>query len=197
MISYGIWLSDNLRRASISDRVEQANVLLAASANAISAPLWNFDIAHVEHALTALKFDPDFVAAWVTDPVGEEVATFGLRTEINSPEIIYLNAIIEHNSADGTEELGQLHYIISKARLDLVVWQSTVTHSLVSGGVLLLILGILYVILLGIARPLKLLRDGIIQLSNGDLEKPVLVPHNLLEIDMMADAIRRVPAKCT
>ncbi|MCR9236329.1 MAG: EAL domain-containing protein [Alphaproteobacteria bacterium] len=189
MISYGIWLSDNLRRASISDRVEQANVLLAASANAISAPLWNFDIAHVEHALTALKFDPDFVAAWVTDPVGEEVASVGQRTEVNSPEFIYLSAIIEHNSADGTEELGQLHYIISKARLDLVVWQSTVTHSLVSGCVLLLILGILYLISLGIARPLRLLRDGIIQLSNGDLEQPVLVPHNLSEISLMADAI--------
>ena len=167
---------------------EKAKIKVALQANAIARPMWDFEIEQVQKLVEALADDADFQAAWVTDPMGSDIANFGeLSTTENVLEISE-DIVIE----DGGElqNIGKLHLQLTLQNLQETQNKQILATILIGAALLILLLSIIYLILRTLTGPINAMTKSMGELAEGNLQLDIPALHRMDEIGRMAGAVQ-------
>jgi methyl-accepting chemotaxis protein len=186
ILAAGYWQFQSTQKASLQDR---AKLVTALQADALSGPMWNFDMAAAKGIIASLKQDPDFRYGVIRETNGNVAAEIGTAPP-ESADVTRIEQPITHTDGDSTEKLGTLTLTLSHERLN-----ATLQNTLLAGlGALILLIGCVVTGILFslrvLTRPLNRMTTVMGELSNGNtaIEVPARERHD--EIGGMARAVQ-------
>jgi methyl-accepting chemotaxis protein len=186
VLTAGYFQFQGTQTASLQDR---ARLVTHLQAEALSDPLWNYNLDAAETVLASLKQDPDFSYGVIRDKKGEVLAEAGTAPN-DVADVTRIQQPIMHGNGDSAEKLGTLTLTLSHARLN-----ETLNTTLLGGLVALVVLigcvvvGIM-VSLRMLTRPLNRMTTVMGELSEGNTDIAVPARERHDEIGGMARAVQ-------
>jgi len=186
VLAAGYWQFQQTQTASLQDRAE---LVTALQADALSDPLWNYNLDAAKALLASLKQDPDFRYGVIRDKKGEVLAEAGVAPP-EGADATRIEQPIMHGEGDSAERLGTLTLTLSHARLNAAL-QTTLLGGLVA---LVVLIGCVVAGILGslrmLTRPLSRMTAVMGELANGNTEIDVPARERHDEIGGMARAVQ-------
>jgi diguanylate cyclase (GGDEF)-like protein/PAS domain S-box-containing protein len=96
------------------ETVEHAQIVLAANAQALGKPLWDFDNESVKQLAATIASDPAIIAVKVTEAANNASTSFTSTPNALQADTISLSAPIDYHSPDGIRRVGSLTVSIAK-----------------------------------------------------------------------------------
>ncbi|MBU1611070.1 MAG: response regulator [Proteobacteria bacterium] len=170
---------------SLTQRLEN---IVNVKAEALSKPLWNFDLDYVGLSLESLLLDSDIKGAVVLDEHGKELKSIGTTTEEES--IFFVPAVhrdILFNTFQGKSHVGELLLYPSTDRI-----RATLQENLIRALLLLTMLLIIFVglVMLGYRRTIGIPLDRFSRAIRLADEKQIRLPVNWESPDELGQVIK-------
>ena len=166
---------------------ERARLLAINQTRSLAAPIWDYDDAQIEAALSALSQDPDFVSARILDEEG--VPTNQLEKRPAAAEDLVVIERIEHPTPEGPAWLGNLELVLSTERMNDAQMRAALWHASVLITLMVAVLVSIYFSFSRISGPLTELINIIDDLTRGDNQVAVPATERDDEIGGIAKAI--------
>ena len=180
------WQFQRAQTGSLHDR---ATLVTGLQANALSDPLWNYNMDAAKGLLASLKQDPDFRYGVVRDTKGKVLAKAGTQPS-EGADVTRITQPIRHGSGESAEKLGTLTLILSHARLNQTL-NTTLLAGLIALAVLLAcVVGAILFSLRMLTRPLSRMTAVMGELAEGNTQIEVPARERRDEIGGMARAVQ-------
>ncbi len=179
--------SSQMTKTSLAERAGLTAKILADSA---AEALWNMDGRQGAALLDALRADPDYLGSLIRDEQGKIFVSSGDVRQTDGA-IVERQAIIY-----GAEKrrIGEIEVHLGTTRLEATLSSLLMATIAAGAGVLLILLGLLYVIVRNVSRPIRDLTEVIAVVGAGSLEAPVPHLNRVDEVGSIAAAIEMMKA---
>jgi len=150
--------------------------------------IWNLDVQLARGVLSALAADPDYVGSELSDDRGKLLATDGVKDTVSGSLIIEKVPVIRVEQGQ-QRNIGALELRMSTARADAAIARDIWVTTLIGGGALMMVCGLLFWILKSATRPIESLTNVMAKLSSGDLDVEIPALDRADEVGRMARAV--------
>ncbi len=158
-------------RSENSKLEKKLDEVAAIQSSILAVPVWNLETDRVELILESILRDEDFIAATVTDELGQTLATRGTAT---GDRLHTTTSSIDFSGGDGVKVLGELTLVATQARTYAAATKRLLTDLFV---VCLLMTASVLASLLAFHRyinsPLRHLLDAINQIKTHQTRKEI------------------------
>ncbi len=169
------------------EKTSGARVMLALQAQAVAAPLWNFEDEIVMGILKGLEQWPDFQAVWIVNAEGKKGKSLGKA--LPSDQVIELTEKITFVEDGEKQNVGAIVLQLSEDSI-IQKRQTFILAGVIIALVLLIaVQGPIVLILRNITRPLVQMTNTMEALANGKLDVDVPARERNDEIGHMAQAV--------
>lgn len=166
---------------------QKGQLVLNLQADALAAPIWNFEEEAAQGILDTLQNWPDFQSAWVSDPEGAINFQSGEVSEDSS--IIQLQAPITFIEDDTENPVGVAYLQLSSD----VLKKQQQTYTIAGVGIAALLLAVVLLaaslILRTITKPLVEMTNTMKSLADGNHDVTIPARERTDEIGAMAEAV--------